>query len=152
MNSIKLTWICLTFSLSQTLAETPAWNLEGYWAHRNNPDPYESYVRLQGDRGFLCVLDQKSSFRFQVIGDSITTPMNGMDALTWYPGSGDVEISGIEKGEPYRDRFEPIDSVTYFAKCRAEESLIPMTQIKQVKRSRTKMFPGRFWRDLLGRR
>jgi hypothetical protein len=75
--------------------------VDGYWAWKNDPDPYERYIRIENDSGFYCVLDAKSSFRSQVIGDSITTPMNGKNAIFWFPGSGDIMISGEENGKPH---------------------------------------------------
>jgi hypothetical protein len=95
---------------------------QGYWAWRENPGASEDrYVRITGDSGFYCFLDDKSSFAFAIAGDSITTPMNGKNAIAWAPGSGDIIITGEEKGEPYSDRFQPFDSTTYWAKCGDQE-------------------------------
>lgn len=151
MNPGKCILLSFGFLVFQSFAADQALDLKGYWADRNNPDPYESFVHLQGDRGFKCVLDQKSSFRFQVIGDSITTPMNGKNALTWYPSSGDIEISGMEKGVAYRDRFETIDSATYFAKCGAEELHTTVRRSIPASRSTLKRVSPKRLLNLLGR-
>lgn len=96
--------------------------VSGYWKWTQNAagDP-ERHVRVSGDSGFYCVLDGKSSFAFDIGPDSLTTPMNGKNGVAWMPGSGDLIISGSEKGEPYQDRFTHSDSATYWNKCRAEE-------------------------------
>lgn len=95
----------------------------GYWTDRPGSDgDYEHHIRIAGDTGFYCVSDGKSSFRFRVIGEAITTPMNGMNDLVWYPGSGDIEISGKEKGQSYSTRFRPLAAKDYPARCLDEEA------------------------------
>ncbi|MEO7425866.1 MAG: hypothetical protein ABI036_11815 [Fibrobacteria bacterium] len=132
--------IGMAVAIACSFTDTGAFFVDGYWARKNDPDPYERYVRIENDSGFYCVLDDKSSFRFQVIGDSITTPMNGKNAIFWFPGSGDIMISGEEKGEAYNDRFGEIDSSTYYNNCRAEESAsAPVEVLRPGKRKNGKI-------------
>ena len=123
---------------------------KGYWKLSQAKD-YEEYVRIQGNAGFLCVLDDKSSFRFTIVGDSITTPWDRKDAIVWAPGSGDLVISGEEKGEPYSTRYRMTDSATYYAKCREEEARIPVATQPRPARLTAPAAP-RTGRDALGRK
>ena len=100
--------------------------IDGYWIGKKDPNQYETYLRIQNGSGFYCVLDDKNSFRFKLIGDSITTPMNGMNAIQYFPLSKDLQISGIEKGVTYTDIYGFTDSITYANKCRVEEAKIPV--------------------------
>jgi hypothetical protein len=125
----KMNFMMWWYFTASTLAVSIAGaaNLEyvpdGYFADRKNGErEYDSYLRLQDSAGFRCVLDGKSSYRFKIIGDSITTPLNGMDRFTWYPGSGDVEISGEEKGVAYADRFGMVEAAEYPVQCIEEEA------------------------------
>ena len=89
---------CL-FAFLPASAQSMAGN--GFWKDKENPDSeYARFLRFEGDRGFLCALDGKSSFAFRIIGDSISTPMNGMDRIQFFSALPDVVISGEEKGEP----------------------------------------------------
>lgn len=103
---------------------------QGYWAWRENPGTTDDrFMRITGDSGFYCFLDEKSSFAFAIANDSITTPMNGKNAIAWAPGSGDIIITGNEKGESYSERFQPFDSTTYWAKCADQERNVNATGI-----------------------
>lgn len=123
---------------------------DGYWTLRT-PGEYEEFIRIEGGGGFNCILDDKSSFRFTVIGDSITTPMNGKDAIVWFPGSGDIQISGEEKGEPYSTRYKLSDSATYAAKCRDEEARIPVSLAGRTSRPNPATIRPESARNVLGR-
>lgn len=123
---------------------------KGYWKLQQAKD-HEEYVRIQGNSGFLCVLDDKSSFRFTIVGDSITTPWDRKDAIVWAPGSGDITISGEEKGEPYSTRYRMTDSATYYAKCREEEAKIPVATLQRPSRLSAPA-AARKDRDALGRK
>lgn len=143
----------LIFSLSAfPAAAAPS----GYWTDRpGSESDYEHHIRIAGDTGFYCVSDGKSSFRFRVIGESITTPMNGLNALVWYPGSGDIEISGKEKGESYSTRYRPLAAKDYPARCLEEEAAQikedgPLALRRPVARVPGKTVP-RAIRDWLGR-
>lgn len=118
---------CLFLShaaLAQSLAR------DGFWKGEDNPDSeYAHFLKIKGDRGFLCTLDGKSSFAFRIIGDSITTPMNGMDHIQFFSGLPDVVISGEEKGEAYSNRFIPLEGETYPAICEEEEDAYPTAGI-----------------------
>jgi hypothetical protein len=101
-----------------------------FWKDKENPDSeYERFLKINGDRGFSCTLDGKSSYAFRIIGDSITTPMNGMDHIQFFSGLPDVVISGEEKGEPYSTRYIPLEGGTYPAVCLEEEAAYPTTGI-----------------------
>ena len=105
--------------------------VKGYWKWTENPaGDYERHIRISGDSGFYCVLDGKSSFAFDIGPDSLTTPMNGKNAVVWMPNSGDLVISGAEKGVPYTDRFSHSDSLAYWNKCRDEERAWKTTAIR----------------------
>jgi hypothetical protein len=40
---------------------------DGFWKGKENPDSdYASFLKIEGDRGFYCVLDGKSSFAFRI--------------------------------------------------------------------------------------
>ncbi len=110
-----------------TKASPNAYFVNGYWKIKSDQNSYEKLIRIKNDSGFYCILDNKSSFRFKVIGDSKTTPMNGKDLISWWPGSGDIGISGEEKGVPYHYRFSLIDSATYTSFCKEEESRFSAT-------------------------
>lgn len=95
---------------------------DGFWKGQDNPDrEYARFLKIEGDKGFYCVLDGKSSFAFRIVGDSITTPLNGMDHIRFFSGLPDVVISGEEKGEAYSNRFVPLGAETYPAVCVEEE-------------------------------
>ena len=119
--------ICLcaaTAPSAQTMAR------DRFWQDKENPDAeYARFLKINGDRGFSCTLDGKSSYAFRIIGDSITTPMNGMDHIQFFSGLPDVVISGEEKGEPYSTRFIPLEGGTYPAVCLEEEAAYPTTGI-----------------------
>lgn len=128
---------------------------DGYWTVRDTKD-YEEYVRIKGDSGFLCVLDNKSSTAFEIIGDSITTPWGRLDGIDWYPSSGDLVISGIEKGEAYSTRYQTSDSTTYANKCAEVESEFSVTAVKPRQERRANSMRSlaplqRNKRDVLGR-
>ena len=102
----------------------------GFWKSKENPDSeYARFLKIKGDRGFSCTLDGKSSYAFRIIGDSITTPMNGMDHIQFFSGLPDVVISGEEKGEAYSTRFIPLGGETYPAICIEEEDAYSTTGI-----------------------
>ena len=85
-------------------------------------DPvYASYLKVEADSGYYCVMDGKSSFRFKIVGDSITTPMNGKDAFV-LSSSGRLRIFGEEKGEPYQSIFARMDPGDYPKACVDEEA------------------------------
>jgi hypothetical protein len=116
---------------------SPAGIPDGYWAWTENPDDeYERYIRVTGDSGFYCFLDRKSSFPFAIVGDSITTPMNGMDAIRLFPESGDLQITGVEKGEDYVDLFHPSDAATYAGKCGEEDPAVKGSTAARERSSR----------------
>lgn len=124
---------------------------DGFWANRDNGTAdYKSYLRIKDSSGFYCVMDGKSSFRFKITGDSINTPLNGNDAIHWYPGSGDIQIDGEEKGVPYRDRFQYLAPKDYPKACVDEEARLYPSVIRKPLPS---IRPGSsFWNyDLLGR-
>jgi hypothetical protein len=101
---------------------------QGYWASTENPDAFFArYLRITGDSGYSCHLDGKSGFAFAIVKDSITTPMNGMNAIQWMPNSGDIVITGSEKGVPYSDRFEPFDSAAYWGECAGQDKALHPT-------------------------
>lgn len=118
MNKLRmlLAWCGLT-----TLALGADFVGQGYFKAMASADPTLKYVKIQGDSGFYCILDDKSSFRFKIIGDSITTPLNGMDRITYAFGSGSLRISGEEKGEPYSTTFAPSSASQYPTACVEEE-------------------------------
>jgi hypothetical protein len=116
---------------------------DGFWKGKDNPDSeYARFLKIEGDRGFLCTLDGKSSFAFRIIGDSITTPMNGMDHIRFFSGLPDVVISGEEKGEAYSDRFIPLEGETYPAICIEEENAYPTSGIAQGNGRKAAPMPG----------
>jgi hypothetical protein len=105
-------------SIHSAQAAASPYIAQGYWAWTDNPDAdYARYLRITGDSGYYCFLDGKSGFAFAIVKDSITTPMNGMNAIQWMPNSGDIVIAGSEKGVPYYDRFRALDSTTYWRQC-----------------------------------
>jgi hypothetical protein len=108
--------------------------IHGYWMRYLPESDYEGYLRITADSGFYCVLDGKSSFAFAIRKDSITTPLNGMNAIAWMPGSGDIVITGSEKGQPYSNRFKESDSATYWSKCRSEEQAGKPTPLRGAAR------------------
>lgn len=105
-----------------TLAEAADFEGQGYFRAMVGPEDVPKYIRIQGDSGFYCILDEKSSFRFKIVGDSMTTPMNGMDRISYSPGSGSLNISGEEKGEPYHTIFAPSSAGQYPGACVDEEA------------------------------
>lgn len=113
--------IACLFSANDASAQSLA--RDGYWKGQDNPErEYPRFLKIEGDKGFQCVLDGKSSFAFRIVGDSITTPMNGMDHIRFFSGLPDVMISGEEKGEAYSTRFVPLGAETYPAVCLEEEA------------------------------
>jgi hypothetical protein len=117
---MKVRVLLLAMSLA-ALARGENYIGQGYYQAMPGPDTVPKYVKIQGDSGFYCILDGKSSFRFKIIGDSMTTPMNGMDRISYSPGSGSLEMSGEEKGEPYFTIFAPRSASQYPAACVEEE-------------------------------
>ena len=104
---------------------------QGYWAWSNNPEAFFArYLRITADSGYYCSLDGKSGFAFAIVKDSITTPMNGMNAIQWMPNSGDIVITGSEKGVPYSDRFSPFDSVGYWGQCGDQDKATHTTSLR----------------------
>jgi hypothetical protein len=127
---------------------------QGYFQAMPGADTVPKYVKIQGDSGFYCILDDKSSFRFKIIGDSMTTPMNGKDLITYAPGSGSLRISGEEKGEPYSTIFAPRSASQYPAACVEEEKELygPGTSgLRRINPGKGIAGPGREL-DLLGRK
>lgn len=110
----------LLWSLA-TLAQGADFIGQGYFRAMVGPNEVQEYILIQGDSGFYCILDDKSSFRFKILGDSMTTPMNGMDGIGYAPGSGSLRIFGEEKGEPYFTIFAPSSADAYPAACVEEE-------------------------------
>ncbi|MDQ2999731.1 MAG: hypothetical protein M3Y08_00510 [Fibrobacterota bacterium] len=106
----------IAMAASPTFADSWAFEAEGYWID-NEVQDYERYIRIEKDSGFYCVLDGKSGFFFKVVGDSITTPMNGMNHIAFFPGSGDLQISGEEKGQAYLTRFNFLAPKNYPKQC-----------------------------------
>lgn len=95
---------------------------EGYWKGSEEVDPiYRSYLKIEADSGYKCVLDGKSSFRFKVLGAFITTPMNGLNAIALTTPST-LRISGEEKGTPYYSDFEKMVAASYPKFCVDEEA------------------------------
>lgn len=126
---------------------------QGYFQAMPGPDTVPKYLKIQGDSGFYCILDDKSSFRFKIIGDSMTTPMNGKDRIAYAPGSGTVQISGEEKGEPYFTYFAPRSAGQYPAACVEEEAELygpGTTGLMRTDPGKRVAGPGRVF-DLLGR-
>jgi hypothetical protein len=78
---MKVRVLLLAMSLA-ALARGENYIGQGYYQAMPGPDTVPKYVKIQGDSGFYCILDGKSSFRFKIIGDSMTTPMNGMDRIS----------------------------------------------------------------------
>jgi hypothetical protein len=122
--------ICLIFLCAATAPSAQTMARDRFWQDKENPDAeYARFLKINGDRGFSCTLDGKSSYAFRIIGDSITTPMNGMDHIQFFSGLPDVVISGEEKGEPYSTRYIPLEGGTYPAVCLEEEAAYPTTGI-----------------------
>jgi hypothetical protein len=120
----------LALSQSARAAES-RYIAQGYWAWSENPDAiYARYLRITGDSGYYCFLDGKSGFAFAIVKDSITTPMNGMNAIQWMPNSGDIVITGSEKGVSYSDRFSPFDSVAYRGQCGNQDKATHTTSLR----------------------
>jgi hypothetical protein len=119
MLKIPATFALLTLFAGASSAAGP---FEGYWKETDVDDPvYQSYLKVEADSGYYCVLDGKSSFRFKIRGDSITTPMNGLDAIV-LTTSTTLRISGEEKGEEYRNDFARMASSGYPKYCVDEEA------------------------------
>lgn len=93
---------------------------EGFWERSDESAEYDSFMKVEADSGYLCVLDGKSSFRFKIAGDSITTPMNGKDAIALTPDHR-LRISGEEKGEAYLSEWTRMDASGYPKACVDEE-------------------------------
>ncbi|MEO6097870.1 MAG: hypothetical protein ABIW76_20310 [Fibrobacteria bacterium] len=142
-----------TAAFAQSLAR------DGFWKDGDNPErEYAHFLKIEGDKGFYCVLDDKSSFAFRIIGDSITTPMNGKDHIQFFSGRPDVVISGEEKGEAYSNVFVPLGGTPYPTVCVEEEAAEATTGIArrpQRTAGPATRFAGRFstsgLRDALGR-
>lgn len=117
---MKLRILLLLWSLA-TLAQGADFIGQGYFRAMGGPTDVPEYIKIQGDSGYYCILDDKSSFRFKIRGDSMTTPMNGMDGISYAPGSGSLRISGEEKGDPYTTIFAPSWADEYPAACVEEE-------------------------------
>lgn len=129
-HSILTALICLNYLCAATAPSAQTMARDRFWQDKENPDAeYARFLKINGDRGFSCTLDGKSSYAFRIIGDSITTPMNGMDHIQFFSGLPDVVISGEEKGEPYSTRFIPLEGGTYPAVCLEEEAAYPTTGI-----------------------
>ena len=140
-----------------TLAEPGAFETEGYWID-DEVKGYERYIRIEKDSGYYCVLDGKSGFIFKVVGDSITTPMNGMNHIASFPGSGDLQISGEEKGQAYSTRFHFLAPKDYPEQCvdlEKEYSATVGMEAGEVRTMRKVLRPGRevgrTARNILGR-
>ncbi len=114
--------LCILSSALSAQASANRFIVEGYWKWSENPGAeFPRYLRITGDSGYSCFLDGKSGFAFAIAKDSMTTPMNGKNAVVWMPGSGDIVITGMEKGVPYTERFHPGDSADYWAHCRDQD-------------------------------
>ena len=127
---------------------------QGYFQSLSGTGADPKYLKIQGDSGFYCILDDKSSFRFRIIGDSMTTPMNGKNRIAYAPGSGSVQITGEEKGEPYFTVFAPRSAGQYPAACVQEEAKLygPVSLgSRRIAPEAGKAGPARK-PDLLGRR
>ncbi|MBW8888549.1 MAG: hypothetical protein JF616_12400 [Fibrobacteres bacterium] len=110
--------LCILALAHSSRAASSGYIPRGYWAWTQNPDAdYARYLRITGDSGYYCSLDGKSGFAFAIVKDSITTPMNGMNAIQYMPNSGAIVITGSEKGVAYYDRFEVFDSTAYWGEC-----------------------------------
>lgn len=126
---------------------------QGYFRAMGGPEDVPKYIRIQGDSGFYCILDDKSSFRFKILGDSMTTPMNGMDGISYAPGSGSLKISGEEKGEAYFTIFAPSSAGQYPAACVQVEAELYGTgtvALMRIGPGKPMAAAGRYF-DLLGR-
>lgn len=156
MRMLKTGMIVFTVSMATSLAfaGTGALEAEGYWID-NEVEGYERYLRIEKDSGYYCILDGKSGFTFKVVGDSITTPMNGMNHIAYFPGSGNLKISGEEKGEPYWTLFHPLAPNKYPKECVDLEKEYSATTGITARPSRKPTRPaesrGRAARNLLGR-
>lgn len=125
-------------SLHSAQASTSGYIAQGYWSWSQNPDAdYARYLRITADSGYYCSLDGKSGFAFAIVKDSITTPMNGMNAIQWMPNSGDIVITGSEKGVAYMDRFRPFDSTGYWRECRDQDKAPHTTALRGIPGPRT---------------
>jgi hypothetical protein len=94
---------------------------QGYWRKLDVEDPtYAGYLKVVADSGYYCIMDGKSSFRFKLKGDFITTPMNGLNAITLLSASV-LRISGEEKGEPYHSDWKKMEASEYPKACLEEE-------------------------------
>lgn len=147
----------LAFALSAGAAPGP---FEGYWRRVGDAD-YASYLKVVADSGYRCVMDGKSSHRFRIQGDSITTPMNGKDAIVLL-SPGNLRISGTEKGEDYHSDYARMEASAYPDACDEEEarwygptSLRGRTAGKERPAPRNSAVPGLLHRgespDALGR-
>jgi hypothetical protein len=156
MRTMKTGVVALALSMAASLAcaGTGALEAEGYWID-NDVEGYERYIRIEKDSGYYCVLDGKSGFTFKVVGDSITTPMNGMNHIAYFPGSGNLKISGEEKGETYSTLFHPLAPKDYPKECADLEKdySVPtgITARPAPKATRHAGYRGRALRNLLGR-
>ena len=121
--------ICLSLSAGAHAAPQ-GYIPEGYWASYENLPDYEFFIRIESEqgkatKGVHCSLDGKSaSWSFIVAGDSIVHRSTYKEAITWYPGSGDLALSGVEKEVPYTLRYRSTDAKTYWAKCADEEKAL----------------------------
>jgi hypothetical protein len=123
--------LCILASARFAQAREGSYIAQGYWAWTENPTAeYSRYIRITGDSGYYCFLDGKSSFAFAIVNDSITTPMNGKNAIIWAPGSGDIIITGSEKGEPYTERFAVVDPAAYRGHCGDQDRTAGATALR----------------------
>jgi hypothetical protein len=127
-----LGWCSLAAALAAAAgAATSGFVPNGYWGNSLNAgDLYDSYLHVQDGVGYYCFLDGKSSFGFKINGDSIGTPMNGNNAIRWYPNSGDIQIDGEEKGIGYSTRFKTVAVGKYPKSCVDEEAALHSSAVR----------------------
>jgi hypothetical protein len=112
--SLRATAFALMVAALPVLPATGGYIPDGYWVDRaNKGDLYDGYLRIKDSSGFYCVLDGKSSHRFTLLDGR----MDGYDTVRYFPGSGDVQIDGEEKGVKYTNRFRSIGVKDYPKYC-----------------------------------
>lgn len=150
---MELRILLLTCSLA-SLAAGADFIGEGYFKAMAGSGDVQRYIKIEGDSGFYCIMDGKSGFRFKIIGDSMTTPMNGMDRISYAPGSGSLRVSGEEKGEPYFTIFAPSSAGQYPSACVEEEEILYGQGPSGLRRTTPEKRIARMGResDLLGRK
>jgi hypothetical protein len=128
-------------------------DFQGYWKGTDQEIGYEKFLRIDGNRGFYCVMDGKSSFAFEMKDGSITTPFNGRDKIERTVDADHLRISGEEKGEPYFVDFEKMSPAEYPDGCREEETVKAGTTTGMLRAltPRKGFHPGRKQVDILGR-